>query len=185
MRSQRRSARASWPTSGRSILIARPEVGELARAERRGDRLLERDDGDAFERTHQGDSPRTTAACPARARRRTRGSGWSRSAPPDTAASRGTCARRRIRPRSRSRRGICRQTFAASHDASAASSFAMFASAPHGWCASNSAHASKRIRFAASTFDVARARSETARPGSGRSAGRTRRARWRTRRPCR
>ena len=31
---------------------ARAEVGELARGERRGDRVLERDDGDAFERFH-------------------------------------------------------------------------------------------------------------------------------------
>ena len=46
---------------------------------------------------------------------------------------------------------VCRQTFAASHDAFAARYFAMFASAPHGLCASNSAQARKRIRFAAST----------------------------------
>ena len=46
----------------------------------------------------------------------------------------------------------CRQALAASHDASAASSFAMFASAPQGLCASNSAQALKRIRFAASTL---------------------------------
>ena len=32
---------------------ARAEVGELARRERRGDRVLERDDGDAFERSHR------------------------------------------------------------------------------------------------------------------------------------
>src|SRR5581483_11316959 len=71
---------------------ARTEVGELARAERRRDRVLERDDGDAFERTH-GEPARTSAASPARAHRCTRGSGWSRSAPPGRAWSRGTCAR--------------------------------------------------------------------------------------------
>ncbi|MNC91175.1 hypothetical protein D3C83_73820 [compost metagenome] len=47
---------------------------------------------------------------------------------------------------------VCRHTFAASHDASAASSFAMLASAPHGFFSSNNAAALKRMRFAASTF---------------------------------
>src|SRR6185503_6020035 len=34
---------------------ARTEVGKLPRAERRGDRMLERDDGDAIERSHRLD----------------------------------------------------------------------------------------------------------------------------------
>src|SRR5438132_359569 len=48
-------------------------------------------------------------------------------------------------------------TLAASHDASAASSFAMLASAPHGSPRSNSSAARTRIRSAASTFTCARA----------------------------
>jgi hypothetical protein len=31
----------------------RAEIGELARGERRGDRVLERDDGDSFQRSHR------------------------------------------------------------------------------------------------------------------------------------
>ena len=43
---------------------ARAEVGELARAEGRGDRVLEGDDGDAVQRAHQNDlgSPSTCSA---------------------------------------------------------------------------------------------------------------------------
>ena len=99
----------------------------------------------------------TIAAGPARARRRTRGSGSSRSAPPGRASSRGTCARCRSPRRSRSRRSVCTATLAASHDASAASSFAMLASAPHGSPRSNSSAARMRMRSAASTFTCARA----------------------------
>src|SRR5690606_10091298 len=47
---------------------------------------------------------RTSAAGPANARPRRKESGWWRSAPLGTAASRGTCAPHRIRWRSRSRR---------------------------------------------------------------------------------
>ena len=94
---------------------------------------------------------RTSAASRARARRRTRRSGWSRSAPPGRAASRGTCARCRIRCAKPKPPCVCMHTFAASHDAFAARYFAMFACAPHGWSASNSSQALKRIRLAAST----------------------------------
>ena len=45
----------------------------------------------------------------------------------------------------------CRQALAASHEALAARYLAMLASAPQGWCASNSAQALQRIRLAAST----------------------------------
>jgi hypothetical protein len=47
-------ARAKSPLPGPFDLDhARSLVGELAGAERRGDRVLERDDGDAFERSHR------------------------------------------------------------------------------------------------------------------------------------
>src|ERR671937_432457 len=52
---------------------------------------------------------------------------------------------------------VCTATFAASHDASAASSFAMFASVAHGRPASNSSAARNRIRSAGSTLTCARA----------------------------
>jgi hypothetical protein len=45
---------------------------------------------------------------------------------------------------------VCRQTFAASHDAFAARYFAMFASAPHGSCRSNNVQAFHRIKSGAS-----------------------------------
>src|SRR5690606_23044011 len=48
---------------------------------------------------------KTSAAGPADARPRRKESGWWRSAPLGTGGSRGTCARRRIRWRSRSRHG--------------------------------------------------------------------------------
>ena len=43
---------------------ARAQVGQLAGAERRRDRVLQRDDGDAFERSHQKllGSPSTCSA---------------------------------------------------------------------------------------------------------------------------
>ena len=52
---------------------------------------------------------------------------------------------------------VCTVTFAASHDASAASSFAMLASAPQASPRSNIAAARNRIRSAASTLTCARA----------------------------
>ena len=116
---------------------------------------------------------RRIAAGRAHARRRRTGSGWSRSAPPGRAGSRGTCARRRTRSRNQSRRGTRRQALAASHDALAARYFAMLASAPHGACASNSAHALYRIRSAASTSISASAIGNWT-PGSARSGARRR-----------
>jgi hypothetical protein len=49
-------ARAKSPYAGPLDLDdARTEVGKLPRAERRGDRMLECDDGDAIERSHRLD----------------------------------------------------------------------------------------------------------------------------------
>ena len=60
----------------------------------------------------------TTAACRARAGRGRPARGCSRPARPCRAASRGTCARRRTRPRSRSRRGCRGRRSPPAHDAS-------------------------------------------------------------------
>src|SRR5438445_10645357 len=73
------------------------EVGELPCAERRRDRVLQRDDGDAFERAHRIKT-RTSVGGRARARPRRPGSGSSTPAPPGRGASRGTCVRCRTRP---------------------------------------------------------------------------------------
>ena len=79
-----------------------------------------------------------SAASPARAGRRRRGSGCSRSGPPCRAASRGTSARCRTPRRSRSRRG-CRGTRSPPPmTLLPPSSLAMFASAPQGCPCSNS-----------------------------------------------
>src|SRR5438874_3357497 len=157
---------------------ARPEVGEMARGERRRDRLLNGDDGDVFKRKHywlcwwaaniflfawgptifhsrrgihpwrgcsarsrlataqgchaltrSGRSPRvylernvadlhstptiffsnTIWATRVRVHRCRRGSGSSKSARPDTGASRGICARCRSPPRTQSRRASGRR----------------------------------------------------------------------------
>src|ERR1700740_1147009 len=66
-------------------------------AERCCDRLFDGDDGYSLERQHLFILSRS-AACPARARPRTTGSDWSRSARPGKAGSRGTCVRYRILP---------------------------------------------------------------------------------------
>ena len=75
------------------------KVGELARAERAGDRLLERDDAKPGQAASE-----TTSAVRAHVRRCTRESCSSRSARPDRASSRETCVRRRTPPRTQSRR---------------------------------------------------------------------------------
>ena len=112
--------------------------------------------------------------------RDTRGPGWSRSARPGRGASRETCARRRT-PRAKPKPPwVWRQALAACHDASAASSFAMLASAPHGSPASNSAAALAAHQVGRLDLGVGAGDRELRRPGSGRSAGRTRRARLRS-----
>src|SRR5580692_11871385 len=73
----------------------RAGVRQPRTAERGGDRLLDGDDGNSFKRQH-GVGLSRSAACPARARRRTTGSNWSRSAPPGRAGFRGIFARYRI-----------------------------------------------------------------------------------------
>ena len=45
---------------------ARAQVGKLARAQRRGDRMLERDDGDAVERPHRGTRSQYDRGSPSR-----------------------------------------------------------------------------------------------------------------------
>ena len=122
----------------------------------------------------------------ARARRGRRGSGSSRSAPPGRAASRGTCARCRIPRRSRSRRASACTRRRRRQDASGGSILAMLASAPQG----RGRPRTSRQRLAhhqlgGAHLRVAPWRSGTGRPGSGRSAGRTRSAPWRRRSPCR
>src|SRR5204863_5569491 len=122
---------------------ARAEVGELPRAEGRRNRVFERDDGDAVERSShvQNDRgrPSTCSATYDRIRLVEIGATWYsrvsrnlRSTSYSAAKPKPPC--------------VCRQTLAASNDAFAARYFARFASVPHGWCASNSSQARKRIR---------------------------------------
>src|SRR6266702_2988276 len=87
---------------------ARAEIGELARTERRGDCVFERDDLDTVEWSHCVSQPkvRTNAVARGYARPRTRESDWWKSARPGRDVFRGIYVRRRIRTRSRSRHGI-------------------------------------------------------------------------------
>ncbi len=94
---------------------------------------------------------RTTAAGPACAPPHRSRSGWWRSAPPGTGASRGTCARCRTRRRSRSRRGSAGRRWPPPSSPWRRRYLAILAWAPIGSCASNSSQAFQRIRLAASS----------------------------------
>src|SRR5262245_35154405 len=83
----------------------RTGIGKAACALWRRHRLLNRNYKNTGERQRHLS---TTEATRAHARLNTRGSCWSRSAPPDRGAFRGTCARYRIPPQSRIRRGSAR-----------------------------------------------------------------------------
>ena len=128
---------------------ARAQVGELARAERARRSRVRGDDGDAVQGAAIIKNSWIGRGC-ARPRRCWYRSGWSRSAPPGTAASRGTCARRRIRRRSRSRRGL-QAGVGGFPGRLGRQVLGHVGLAPQGWCASNSRAAFQRIRLAAST----------------------------------
>src|SRR5207245_8083613 len=127
------------------------EVGQVTRRQRRGYRMFERDDRDAVQgschrelRQNERGSPSRCSATYERIRLVEMGATWYsrvsrnlRSTSYSLAKPKPPC--------------ICRHTLAASQLALAARYFAMLASAPQGWCASNSSQAFQRIRSAAST----------------------------------
>src|SRR3569832_1367840 len=111
---------------------ARAEIGQLPRAERRGDRMLQRDDGNAVQGSHEYSPdqnergrPSTCSATYDRIRLVEIGATWYRRVSRNLRSASYSCAKPKPP-------GNCRQALAASHDASAASIFAMLACAPQG-----------------------------------------------------